>query len=54
MWKKGEGMSPAKAKEDLRKVASQLNVEVLRAVALSIGSFDGVTGTPVDSYAAGE
>ena len=54
MWKKGEGMSPAKAKEDLRKVASQLNVEVLRAIALSIGSFDGVTGTPVDSYAAGE
>jgi hypothetical protein len=49
MWKKGENMSPGKAKEDLKKASSQVNVKVLRAVALMVGKFDGMTGTPVGS-----
>lgn len=46
MWKKGENFSPAKAKEDLKKCASQLGVKVVRAVALVVGKWDGMTGTP--------
>ena len=52
MWKKGDTMSPAKAKEDLKKSTSQLNVKVVRAVALVVGKWDGATGTPVGSSAS--
>ena len=44
MWKKGENMSPAKAKEDLKKATSNLKVKTLRAVALVVGKWDGMTG----------
>lgn len=49
MWKKGENMSPAKAKEDLKKAASQLNIKVVRAIALVVGKWDGMTGESVGS-----
>ncbi len=49
MWKKGENMSPGKAKEELKKASSQVNVKVLRAVAMVISKFDGMTGSAVDS-----
>lgn len=45
-WKKGNHMSPAKAKEDLKKVTSRLNVDIVRAVAVVFGKFDAVTGEP--------
>ncbi len=44
MWRKGENMSPAKAKEDLKKATSQLKVKTLRAVAVVVGKWDGMTG----------
>lgn len=44
MWKKGENMSPAKAKEDLKKAATALNIKVLRGIALVVGKWDGMTG----------
>ncbi|TAL60587.1 MAG: hypothetical protein EPN85_06985 [Bacteroidetes bacterium] len=44
LWKKGENMSPAKAKEDLKKTASQLKIKVVRAIALVVGKWDGATG----------
>lgn len=44
MWKKGENMSPAKAKEDLKKAAKQANVKIVRAIALVVGKWDGMTG----------
>ena len=44
LWNKGEHMSPAKAKEDLKKFAKQHNVDVLRAVALVVSKWDGITG----------
>lgn len=49
MWKKGENFSPTKAKEDLKKCASQLGVKVIRAVALAVGKWDGVIGTAYES-----
>ncbi|MEK6616709.1 MAG: hypothetical protein AABZ32_11485 [Bacteroidota bacterium] len=52
LWKKGENMSPTKAKEDLKKIATQLNVKIIRAVAIAIGKFDGITGTRHDSESA--
>ena len=45
LWKKGEHMSPAKAKEDLKKSSKQRNVKVLRAIALVVGKWDGMTGS---------
>ena len=45
LWKKGENMSPAKAKEDLSKSAKKLNVKVVRALALVVSKWDGVTGS---------
>ena len=51
LWNKGEHMSPAKAKEDLKKSAKQRNVKVLRAVALVVSKWDGMTGS---SYGSGE
>ena len=44
MWKKSENMSPAKAKEDLKAAAKKVNVKVSRAIALSVGKWDGMTG----------
>ncbi len=44
MWKKGEEMSPAKAKEDLKTSAKKVNVKVTRAIALVVSKWDGVTG----------
>lgn len=44
MWKKGENMSPAKAKEDLKKATTQAKVKVVRAVAVVVGKWDGMTG----------
>ena len=44
MWKKGDNMSPAKAKEDLKKVATATNVKVVRAMAMVVGKWDGMTG----------
>ena len=44
MWKKGDNMSPAKAKEDIKKSTSALNVKIIRAVALVVGKWDGMTG----------
>jgi len=44
MWKKGENMSPAKAKEDLKKATSHLKVKISRAVAVVVGKWDGMTG----------
>ena len=44
MWKKGENMSPAKAKEDLKNAVKQTNTKVVRAVALVIGKWDAMTG----------
>ena len=51
MWRKGETMSSAKAKEDLKKAASTLNVKVVRAIVLPVNGFDGMTGSPVGSSA---
>jgi|ERR1035437_9325660 hypothetical protein len=51
LWKKGEHMSPAKAKEDLQKSAKKLNAKVLRVVALVVSKWDGMTGS---SYGSGE
>ena len=51
MWKKGKEMSPTKAKEELKKATTQLSVKIIRAVAITVGKFDGVTGTPVSSSA---
>ena len=51
MWKKGENFSPAKAKEDLKKASSQIGVKVIRAVALVVGKWDGMTGSPVSAQA---
>jgi hypothetical protein len=47
LWKKGDTMSPTKAKEDLRKVTSGLNVKLIRAVAVTFGKFDAITGEPL-------
>lgn len=44
LWQKGEHMSPAKAKEDLSKVVKKRNVKILRALALVVGKWDGITG----------
>ena len=44
MWRKGENMSPAKAKEDLKKAASQHKVKVVRGIAVVVGKWDGMTG----------
>ena len=52
LWKKGDSFSPAKAKEDLKKAASQCGVKVVRAVALVVGKWDAMTGSPVGSEAA--
>lgn len=52
MWKKGENMSPAKAKEDLKKAAGDANVKVVRAIALAVGKFDGMTGSGDDLHAS--
>lgn len=49
MWKKGENMSPAKAKEDLKKAATKANVKVVRAIALAVGKWDGMTGDSAGS-----
>jgi hypothetical protein len=49
MWKKGENMSPAKAKEDLKKAVKEAGVKTIRAIALTIGKWDGVTGSAGDS-----
>lgn len=49
LWSKGEHMSPAKAKEDLKKATKKLNVEMVRVVALVISKWDGMTGTSADS-----
>jgi len=49
LWKKGKEMSPTKAKEELKKAATQLNVSIIRTVAITFGKFDGMTGTPVRS-----
>jgi len=46
MWKKGKEMSPTKAKEELKKVATELKIKIIRAVAITVGKFDGMTGTP--------
>lgn len=46
LWKKGENMSPTKAKEDLKKVTGQLSVKMIRVVALVVSKWDGLTGTP--------
>ena len=51
MWKKGKEMSPTKAKEELKKAATQLNVKIIRAIAVTVGRFDGLTGTPNTSSA---
>lgn len=52
MWKKGKEMSPTKAKEELKKVATKLNIKIIRAVAITVGKFDGVTGSSVSSSAS--
>ena len=44
MWKKGENMSPTKAKEDLKKITGKLNVKAIRAIAVALGKCDGITG----------
>src|SRR6185503_10834488 len=49
LWKKGENFSPAKAKEDLQKAAKGINVKVIRAVALAVGKWDGMTGSSVNA-----
>jgi len=49
MWNKGEHVSPTSTKEDLKTIASKMNVKVVRAVALVVSKWDGMTGTPVDS-----
>lgn len=49
MWKKGENMSPAKAKEDLKKAATAANTKVVRGIALVVGKWDGMTGESVGS-----
>ena len=51
LWQKGEHASPAKAKEDLKKIAKQLKVEVVRAVAIVVSKWDAVTGTSYGSNA---
>ena len=54
MWKKGDNMSPAKAKEDLKQAAKKINVKVARAIAITVGKWDGVTGDQhgVESHAS--
>lgn len=49
LWKKGENFSPAKAKEDLQKAAKNASIKVIRAVALVVSKWDGMTGSPVRS-----
>ena len=49
LWKKGEHMSPTMAKEDLNKCAKQLGVKVIRAVAIVVGKWDGMTGAKHES-----
>jgi len=52
LWKKGENFSPALAKEELKKTSGQLGVKVIRAVALVVSKWDGLTGSPVSSESA--
>ena len=49
MWKKGDKMTPAKAKEDLKNVAKHANVKIVRAVAVTIGKWDAFTGDAISS-----
>ena len=49
LWKKGENFSPSLAKEDLKKSASAAGVKIVRAMALVVGKWDGMTGSPVAS-----
>ena len=49
MWKKGDNMSPAKAKEDLKNAAKKTNVKIVRAVAVTIGKWDALTGDAINS-----
>jgi hypothetical protein len=49
LWKKGENFSPAKAKEDLKKSCTAVGVKVVRAMAVAIGKWDGMTGSSADS-----
>lgn len=51
MWKKGENMSPAKAKEDLKSATKEAGVKTIRAVALSVGKWDGIPGESSGSAA---
>lgn len=44
MWKKGENMSPAKAKEDLKKATTEAKVKMIRAITLVVGKWDGIPG----------
>ena len=46
MWKKGENMSPGKAKEELKKATSQIGIKTIRSIAMVVGKFDGMTGVP--------
>jgi len=49
LWKKGENMSPTKAKEELKKSAKALKVDVVRTIAVVVSKWDGITGTSVGS-----
>ena len=44
MWKKGDNMSPAKAKEDLKNACKESKVKMVRVMAMVIGKWDGITG----------
>ncbi len=52
MWKKGENMSPAKAKEDLKNATKEVKVQVVRAIAVAVGKWDGMTGDGQESQVA--
>lgn len=49
LWKKSKNMSPAAAKEDLKKAASQLGVKIIRAVAMVVGKWEAMTGARHES-----
>ena len=54
MWKKGENFSPAKAKEELQNATKALNVKAVRAIAVVVGKWDAMTGSPVGSSSVHE
>ncbi len=47
LWKKGDNFSPAKAKEDLKKACTATGAKVVRAVAIVVGKWDAMTGSPI-------